>query len=156
MYEKYLGTVAAVSDIDYAVVLLREYSDGFLTSAGFYKFDDVMLPEEPVHADDARDCLLYHAVACTELPVGFKDMWCILADEKEILIEADDVIEYVQLSGTDPSATGMFVHIDDVDAEAVLDYVNDERPVVSSPDEEHPAFIHSGVGHSWCLLCNVF
>ena len=48
---KYLGTVVGVRDMPYAVVLLRIYKNGFLTSAGFY--DELLVPDEPVEPTDS-------------------------------------------------------------------------------------------------------
>lgn len=149
--ERFLGTVVGVEEVAYAVILLRIYDDGFLTSAGFFK--KLLLPDEPVSVEDTSDTVLYHAVAATELPTDFQNYWAILANEKEVLIEADRYIMFTMLTEVDPSATGVFRHLATVDVEAAEELLQSDRPEIKSPDFEYPVFIdHEGHGYSWLLL----
>ena len=153
--EQYIGSVVGVEDTDFGVILLRIYTDGFLTSAGFYK--EILVPETPTSVNDTKDIVLYHACAATELPVNWPGMQCILANEKEILFEADNYIDALVAANVDPLSTGVFTQLKDVDLEKAEELAAEDRPAFESPDLNNLVFTGlDGQQHSWCLMFNIF
>lgn len=149
--DKYLGSVVSARDMPYAVVLLRTYSNGFLTSAGFY--DELLVPDEPVEPTDSEDCILYHAVGAMYLPKDMHERKCIFANEKEILLDADQYLIAAALTKEDVSE--VVSSLSTVDLHKAEKIVEQDMPEVNSPEvrEEFTVFIDIQSRHySWCLM----
>lgn len=148
---KYLGSVVGVRDMPYAVVLLRIYSNGFLTSAGFY--DELLVPDEPVEPTDSEDCILYHAVGAMYLPKDMHSRKCIFANEMDILLDADQYLMAAAFTKEDVSA--VVSSLSTVDLHKAEKIVEQDMPEVNSPEvrEEFTVFTDiQGRRYSWCLM----
>lgn len=148
---KYFGSIVGVRDMPYAVVLLRIYENGFLTSAGFY--DELLVPEEPVEPTDSEDCILYHAVGAMHLPKDMYSHKCIFANEMEILLDADQYLIAAALTKEDVSE--VVSSLSAIDLHKAEKIVEQDMPEVNSPEvrEEFTVFIDiQGRCYSWCLM----
>ena len=134
--------VVYVDNIDYALVLLRVYDNGYLTSAGFFK--EVRFPEKETQPEDV-EYILYNAIAATELPVGYEDCVCILSNDLQSI---DEMVEYIDAFDKDLQVDLKKAEfLSNSDNLTVLDY--DPRPEyhVFSYKDDH-------MQYAWCLLKN--
>lgn len=148
---KYLSSVVGVRDMPYAVVLLRIYENGFLTSAGFY--GELLVPEEPVETSDSEDCILYHAVGAMHLPKDMHGRKCVFANEMEILLDADQYLMAAALTKEDVSE--VVSSLSTVDLHKAAEIAERDMPEVNSPEtrEEFAVFTDiQGRCYSWCLM----
>lgn len=148
---KFLGSVVGVRDMPYATVLLRIYDNGFLTSAGFY--DELLVPDEPVEPTDSEDCILYHAVGAMYLPKDMHERKCIFANEKEILLDADQYLMAAAITKKDVSK--VVSSLSTIDLHKVEKIAEQDMPEVNSPEvrEEFTVFMDiRGWYYSWCLM----
>lgn len=148
---KYLGSVVGIRDLVYAVVLLRIYENGFLTSAGFY--DELLVPDEPVEPSDSEDCILYHAVGAMHLPKDMHKRKCVFANEIDILLDADQYLMAAALTKEDVSE--VVSSLSTVDLHKAAAIAERDMPEVNSPEtrEEFAVFTDiQGRCYSWCLM----
>lgn len=148
---KYLGTVVGIRDLVYAVVLLRIYDNGFLTSAGFY--GELLVPDVVIEPTDSEDCILYHAVGAMHLPKDMHERKCVFANEQEILLDADQYLMAAALTGEDVSE--VVSSLSTVDLHKAAAIAEQDMPEVNSPEtrEEFAVFTDiQGRCYSWCLM----
>lgn len=127
-------------DSKYQVRLLCIFSNGFLTSDGFYK--EVWAENRPSRA--LTKPTIFNACSALDLPIDFREHAAMLGKRRADLINYIEVGSVLELS-EDTKLTC-------IDMDRAMKFAND--PTIQCPDDTTDAYAYNTFDYeySWCVL----